>query len=96
MASKLDPLNSCWNVVNNIGNDMLFVGYNLSFSVPSYNFPGYRRNRIYFTDNSMFFEQKEGRKGNAEMGVYNLEDGSIEPLPGFHFFPGLFGCHQFG
>lgn len=49
---KHDPSNSSWMVVKNIGDEMVFIGYNSSLSVRSHDFPGYEKNCIYFTDNT--------------------------------------------
>lgn len=48
---KLDSMNSTWLVVDNIGDDMIFLGFNDSLSISSCEFPGYKGNHIYFTDN---------------------------------------------
>jgi hypothetical protein len=82
-ASELDVPNKCWRLVNNIGNDMLFLGYNHSFSLSSDQFPGYRGNRIYFTDDPLDFIYREGKRGDAKIGIYNFDDGTLERLPGF-------------
>ncbi|KAM7523883.1 hypothetical protein LguiA_013785 [Lonicera macranthoides] len=62
---KHEPSNSSWSLVKNIGVDMLFLGFNSSFSILSSScpFPCYKDN-----------------KRGGDIGVFNLEDESIESL----------------
>ncbi|PIA48051.1 hypothetical protein AQUCO_01400561v1 [Aquilegia coerulea] len=72
---KLDFKEKEWLKVETLGDRALFVGLNYSFSVCTSDFPGCKRNCVYYTD--------DGRglfiKGYNE-GIYNLEDGTIEKL----------------
>ncbi|KAL5747474.1 hypothetical protein ACOSP7_024474 [Xanthoceras sorbifolium] len=66
-----------WTKIKDIGNTSLFLGHNSSMSIKSdgvYSKP----NRIYFTDDCVeaYWFKKTGGK---DMGIYNIEDGSIEP-----------------
>ncbi|KAM7498605.1 hypothetical protein LguiA_023019 [Lonicera macranthoides] len=81
---KLDSINSTWVEVRDIGNDILFLGLNTSFSVSSHDFPGHKGNSIYYTDNSQtFFATRKEKHACSDMGVFNLGDQSFESLPGF-------------
>jgi hypothetical protein len=84
-AYELDLPNNYWRLVNNIGNDMLFLGYNQAFSISSCQYPGYRGNRIYFTDDPFvfIFRGDGGKVGDHDIGIFNFEDGTAEKLPGF-------------
>lgn len=81
-------INSSWFPVNNLEDDMLFVGYNSSFSISSssHGFPGCNGNCIYFTDN-LDVHQDKGIRGGLDIGVYNLKTRRIKQLPGFKCDP---------
>ncbi|XP_004298377.1 PREDICTED: F-box protein At2g17690-like [Fragaria vesca subsp. vesca] len=67
------------NQVESIGDEVLFVGNNYSFSVLASDYPGTcQPNSIYYTDDSMEIELD----GDApyDMGIFNLADKSITPL----------------
>ncbi|KAM7500816.1 hypothetical protein LguiA_025230 [Lonicera macranthoides] len=85
---KLDLTNSTWLAVDNIGGDIFFLGMNYSLSISSSDLPRYEGNRIYFTDDSWVFlyERERNIRGDSnrvdsDIGVFNLDDGSIERLP---------------
>ncbi|KAL5994429.1 hypothetical protein ACLOJK_024479 [Asimina triloba] len=66
-----------WVEVTSLGNHIVFLGDNSSFSVSASDFPVSKRNCIYFTDDH--FEQYEPTpQGFFDVGVYNFEDRSIE------------------
>ncbi|KAH7861884.1 hypothetical protein Vadar_032146 [Vaccinium darrowii] len=72
--------------VRDLGGDSLFLGKNLSSSISSGDFPGYKGNRIYFTDDNPYvYNEAESRGIKFDMGIYNLDDGLIESLhvPGY-------------
>ncbi|KAM7523882.1 hypothetical protein LguiA_013784 [Lonicera macranthoides] len=81
---KHNPSNSSWFMVKNIGDDVLFLGFNSSFSISSSSCPftAYKKNHIYFTDNVTDFHREDNKRG-GDLGVFNLEDESIESFPGF-------------
>ncbi|CAH9096586.1 unnamed protein product [Cuscuta epithymum] len=58
-----------WIQVRNFEGNAVFLGRNQSFSLSNPGDYGYKRNRIYFTDH---------RSINNDMGVFNLEDGTME------------------
>lgn len=77
---------SSWFEVRDLGGDSLFLGKNSSWSISSANFPAYKGNRIYFTDdNRDVYDQVEFRVVSFDMGVYDLDDGMIQssPVPGY-------------
>ncbi|KAM7524141.1 hypothetical protein LguiA_014043 [Lonicera macranthoides] len=84
---KLDSTNLSWLEVKNIGDDFIFLGFNSSLSISSCKYPGYKGNRIYFTGYPMVFGHKSSKKVDSDIGVFNMEDGSIESLPGFICVP---------
>ena len=79
---KLDPGRKTWvSSKNGIGDEVLFLGYNASLSYSCHDIPGSKGNCIYFTDN---YENRHSyTEGGCEIGVYNLEAGSVQPLPGW-------------
>lgn len=79
--SELDLENSCWRFTNCLANDILFLGYNHSMSVPACQFPGYSGNRVYFADNEKLYITSSGR-GDAKIVMFNFEDGRTEKLAG--------------
>lgn len=73
---------SSWLEVRDLGGDSLFLGKNSSLSISSADFPGYKGNRIYFTDdNRDVNDLVEFRVVSFDMGAYDLDDGMIESLP---------------
>lgn len=87
---KLDVSRKSWVEVRDLGGDSLFLGKNSSSSISSGDFPGYKGNRIYFTDDNphvfgQAFNPAESRGIKFDMGIYNLDDGLIESLhvPGY-------------
>ncbi|KAK7840480.1 hypothetical protein CFP56_016666 [Quercus suber] len=72
-------------MVKNIGDNVFFVGINDSLSISSQNLAKYKGNCIYFTDD--YFDcHREGIVGGHDMGVYNVEDRSIKPLPVYNYY----------
>lgn len=68
--------------LQSLGDRMLFLGTAPSFSLSARDCPGFEGNRIYFT--ACYFEIFfDGNHGSNDFGVFNLEDGSIKPLPCF-------------
>ncbi|XP_050372296.1 uncharacterized protein LOC126790187 isoform X2 [Argentina anserina] len=67
--------------VENIGDEVLFVGDNYSFSVLASDYPGCQPNSIYYTDDSMKCGvHKLNERIPYDMGIFNLADKSIRPL----------------
>ncbi|PIA56774.1 hypothetical protein AQUCO_00700847v1 [Aquilegia coerulea] len=68
-----------WVKVKNLGEHMLFLGYNESFSFSSRNVsPCHTGNRIYFTDDN-YVGQSSYKTAGSDIGVYNVRDGSFLP-----------------
>ncbi|GFZ10496.1 hypothetical protein Acr_21g0010950 [Actinidia rufa] len=79
-AYRLDLNGPKWERVMNLGDKMLFLGENSSLALSATDFPGCKGNCIYYTDD--YSESNyDGIPGDNDLGVYDLEDGSIEPLP---------------
>ncbi|KAM7524118.1 hypothetical protein LguiA_014020 [Lonicera macranthoides] len=84
---KLDSNTSSWNKVNNIGDDMLFLGINYSMSIPAHKIPGYKGNCIYFADEPFVFMQRDDKSFHSRIGVFNMANKTIESLSGFECLP---------
>lgn len=81
MVAEEGPAGGKWEAVKSLGGRSLFVGLNNTFCVEASSLMGCKENCIYFTDDYRL-GILDGR--GHDMGVYNMEDGSITPLP----FPG--------
>ncbi|CAK7347947.1 unnamed protein product [Dovyalis caffra] len=80
---KLDQLNCPkWCNITDIGDEVLFIGFNTSVSISSLEFPELKRNNIYFTDNVICCHY-EGIQGGSEIGVFDLNRKSMETLSGY-------------
>ncbi|XP_052200852.1 F-box protein SKIP23-like [Diospyros lotus] len=77
---KLDLSGPNWERVTSLDDEMLFLGENSSLALSALDFPGCKGNCIYYTDDYSESDY-DGISGGHDLGVYNLEDGSIEPLP---------------
>ncbi|KAM7529283.1 hypothetical protein LguiB_032693 [Lonicera macranthoides] len=84
---KLDLSNWSWIEVKNIEDDIIFLGCNSSMAFSSRDFPGFKGNCIYFTDGPLSFGGKEFKQEDSDIGVFNLEDKSVNPLPDFKCKP---------
>jgi hypothetical protein len=72
-----------WERVENLGDRILFVGDNSSFSLSASDFRGCSGNCIYYTDDYCEFNYDCGFR-DYDLGIFKLWDGSIEPLPCYH------------
>ncbi|PIA27253.1 hypothetical protein AQUCO_08200045v1 [Aquilegia coerulea] len=78
---------SSWSNVEDMGDQVLFLGTNCSFSLSARNYP-FRRNSIYYTDDYRF---PIGSLGDSQsrsecirgydLGLFNLDDGGVDMLP---------------
>ncbi|KAM7461108.1 hypothetical protein LguiA_029229 [Lonicera macranthoides] len=84
---KLDSINSSWVKVQNIGDDILFLGLNSSLRISSHDLLGQKGNCIYFTDYTFSFDINKGQEEDSDVGVFNLEDGTFRSMPGFECHP---------
>ena len=82
---RLDWKSPNWEVVRSLDDRALFLGGNLSLSLSSVDFPGCKGNCIYYTDDYSEDNYDDSHGGEQDLGVFNLEDGSIEPLPCSNF-----------
>ncbi|OVA10871.1 Protein of unknown function DUF295 [Macleaya cordata] len=79
---SLDARKPKWVEVKSLGDRMLFLGgENSSLCLLATDFSGCEGNCIYFTDD--YTEVNEVKPGDHDMGVFNLGDRSIKPLPYF-------------
>ncbi|KAM7502036.1 hypothetical protein LguiB_000940 [Lonicera macranthoides] len=69
-----------WEIMTSLNDKVLFVGENSSLALCASDFPGCEGNRIYYTDDYSEWNY-DGVNGDHDLGVYNIEDGSIEALP---------------
>ncbi|GAV56692.1 DUF295 domain-containing protein, partial [Cephalotus follicularis] len=79
---RLDRTERKWERLTNLGEQMLFLGRNSSLSLSAADFPGCVGNCIYYTDNNLETHYN-GVFGEHDVGLFNLSDGSIEPLSCF-------------
>jgi hypothetical protein len=70
--------NSRIEEVESLGNRALFLGSNSSFSIEASKDFECKPNCIYFTDDFPEYYYSKPDGGGKDMGIYNLEDGSIE------------------
>ncbi|KAF6146422.1 hypothetical protein GIB67_037722 [Kingdonia uniflora] len=69
-----------WAKVDSLGDYMLFLGRNQSFSLPAREYPGSKANCIYFTDD--YSDHPNLVKiGGHDMGVFDMETGRTKLLP---------------
>lgn len=77
---KLDISGPKWESVETLGDLMLFLGENSSLAFSASDFPECKGNRIYFTDDYSDLNY-DGCLGNQDIGIYDFDDDSLEPLP---------------
>ncbi|KAJ8628737.1 hypothetical protein MRB53_022060 [Persea americana] len=65
--------------VESLGDRTLFLGHNSSIVVMASQFPGFKGNRIYFADDYME-HYCANPYGCRDLGVYSLEEGTVEEL----------------
>ena len=78
-----------WVEVEDLGDSVLFLGYDCSFGFSTRFLPGCKGNCLYFVDecytyNSCFHEGELAdllrELGCPEAGVYDLKEGTVKPL----------------
>ncbi|XP_057958288.1 F-box protein SKIP23-like [Malania oleifera] len=81
---KLDLMSKkCEEVMESLNNcGTLFLGNNCSFSICAADYPGCRKNCIYFTDD--YIGLANSNPFSYDMGIYSLENRKIEPYPVRH------------
>ncbi|CDP12064.1 unnamed protein product [Coffea canephora] len=74
----------CLKEIKSLGNRALFLGHSatVSFEVSSNGklAPGIKPNHIYFTDDCWLGYGATAGGGGKDMGVYNMETGTVEPF----------------
>ncbi|XP_021761809.1 uncharacterized protein LOC110726646 [Chenopodium quinoa] len=78
---KLDESTKSWEEVNDLQGVSLFLGLNVSMSINAKD-AGCRSNCIYFCDDlrAFYYGTKISYVGGHDMGVYSMDDGTIQPL----------------
>lgn len=70
-----------WSKVECLSNQALFVGRNHSFAMCADSLPQFKGNSIYFTDdNAEGYASPPYGSGCYDVGVFNLQDGSVKPF----------------
>ena len=74
-----------WKEIKNLANRSIFLGHNSSLSLDVSSNPRCKTNCIYFTDDYgegywYMHEEEHTEFGGKDMGIYNLQDGTVEPL----------------
>ncbi|PIA39066.1 hypothetical protein AQUCO_02700323v1 [Aquilegia coerulea] len=80
---KLDLSELKWSKVNEIGDQVLFLGRNCSFSLSARNYPSCRENSIYFSFNQRYaldYTDNQGHRRGHDAGIFNLHNQRIAPL----------------
>ncbi|XP_059630115.1 uncharacterized protein LOC132273101 [Cornus florida] len=66
--------------VESLGNCVFFLGGNHSMSLSAHDFPEFKPNSIYFTDDCREQMDEDYLYGGHDMGIFNLDDKSVEPV----------------
>ncbi|KAF5204793.1 hypothetical protein FRX31_005621 [Thalictrum thalictroides] len=74
---KFDFSTRRWEYLKTLGDYAIFIGSNTTFGVKASDYPSCKPDSIYFTDD---FKEPFGHLTGADMGIYNIEAGTIEPL----------------
>ncbi|KAI9194928.1 hypothetical protein LWI28_010203 [Acer negundo] len=77
---KLDFDERRWIEVESLGDSALFLGGSHSVSVCSSVDSVYKKNSVYFTDDYWDRMEEDYLYGGHDMGVFSLEDQSVEPI----------------
>ncbi|RWR89382.1 F-box protein SKIP23 [Cinnamomum micranthum f. kanehirae] len=73
--------------VESLGDRVIFLGQNSSMLVMASQFPGFKGNRIYFTDDFMEASSFKSPLGCVDLGIFDMEDKTVEPLFSKRFHP---------
>ncbi|GKV23949.1 hypothetical protein SLEP1_g33619 [Rubroshorea leprosula] len=78
---RLDEASQKWVGIKNLGDQVLFLGDDCTFSASAKDMHVSRGNCIIFVDNFFYLNEEEyGSLGNHGIGVFDLENDSIGPL----------------
>lgn len=83
---KLDRKEKVWNEVKNLGDRVLFLGDDCTFSASAADLRACKGNCIFFADNW----DVEGALKSPEIGVYDMDSGIIGPLEDYAGYSELF------
>ncbi|CAI9107103.1 OLC1v1006389C1 [Oldenlandia corymbosa var. corymbosa] len=80
---QLDIVNRNWERISTLDGDTIFVGSNASMSISSVEAErsGIKSNCIYFTYHYIT-ELGASERGGKDMGIYNMQDESVERFDG--------------
>ncbi|XVE67220.1 hypothetical protein DITRI_Ditri08aG0142600 [Diplodiscus trichospermus] len=88
---KLDEVGKEWVEVKNLDNRVLFLGDDCTFAASAEDLSVCRGNCIIFADNFFYaVGAEDGTSERCDVGVFDLENGSIGPLYKFPQFSKLF------
>ncbi|TXG50461.1 hypothetical protein EZV62_022985 [Acer yangbiense] len=76
---EVDLSTNKWSQFKDLGNRTLFLGDNSSFSVEVLDISNIKPNCIYFTNDCQEIYYDHPKGGGKDIGIYNLQDGSVEP-----------------
>ncbi|GLT39333.1 hypothetical protein SLA2020_135310 [Shorea laevis] len=71
-----------WSKIANLGDNLIFLGYNASVLISSLHSPRLERNCIYYTDDNML--SWEDDYGGFDSGVFDLEEERIKEFEELH------------
>ncbi|TVU07049.1 hypothetical protein EJB05_47088, partial [Eragrostis curvula] len=80
---QLGTVRQSWKETTSIGDAALFVGVNTSLCMPTSEHPELKAGCVYFTDDDLW-ESWGHKEDAADMGVYSLEDGTVQALGTTH------------
>ncbi|KAK6240708.1 F-box domain - like 10 [Theobroma cacao] len=88
---QLDEVGKEWVEVKNLDDRVLFLGDDFTFSASAKDLSVCRGNCIIFADNFFYsLGAEDGQSERCDVGVFDLENGSIGPLGKFPQFSKLF------
>ncbi|GLT42981.1 hypothetical protein SLA2020_169580 [Shorea laevis] len=88
---RLDEAGQKWVGMKNLGDQVLFLGDDCTFSASAKDMHVSRGNCIIFVDNFFYLNEEEyGSSGNHDIGVFDLENDSIGPLVKYAPYSDLF------
>ncbi|KAL5980901.1 hypothetical protein ACLOJK_028821 [Asimina triloba] len=76
---KLDMESGRRKRMKSLSDCSLFLGRNESVCLSSRDFPGLKKNCIYFAEDSLIVDDAAAQKDDS--GIFNMKDGSIIPFP---------------
>ncbi|CAL1405110.1 unnamed protein product [Linum trigynum] len=79
MVYRLNEDTHQWEHVRDIGDFAFFLGFNAPICRSTKDYPGFKSNCIYFTDDHSSGHRRR-RFGGHDMGIYNLSNGSVESI----------------